>query len=128
MSHPFQTASDVRKIGVCPECDMGDDGHRPSCSKVSDEMRAVMAKVVSDQKRDDAEKLKRAAAMPTFLATLSLFREPTGEVQITVASAPGALAEYRALNPHLQSLYPKPIDYVETLIVAAGQIMEERRK
>lgn len=47
------------KPGVCEECDMH-DGHRPSCSRVSNEMQAFMAKHVEDQKREYRSKLKRA--------------------------------------------------------------------
>jgi hypothetical protein len=62
----------------------------------------------------------------THLASLNLFREPDGSVQITVADSRGALNELSKLP--CGELPPwRPIDYVEGLIVDAAMNIVARR-
>lgn len=55
------------------------------------------------------------------LASLNLFREPDGTVEITVASGAGVLAEYEAMRVQGIETPPTPHAYAEMLIVAAAQ-------
>jgi hypothetical protein len=75
------------------------------------------------KKRDPVE----VPPIGTHLAVLNLFREPDGTCQITVADAGGGMIEFNGLCSHLQSLYERPIDYIETLIVAAADNIRERK-
>lgn len=55
------------------------------------------------------------------LASLNLFREPNGTVEITIASGPGAMEEYRGMVAQGIEVPATPHLYVEMLIVAAAQ-------
>lgn len=48
------------------------------------------------------------------LATLNLLREANGSVRLAVVEAKGARHEAECLR------YPRPIDYVETLVIEAA--------
>jgi hypothetical protein len=56
------------------------------------------------------------------LATLNLFREADGSVHITVAEAKGARLETTCDE------YPRPIDYVDTLVIEAAKNLHPRDK
>lgn len=74
-----------------------------------------------DACRERVEMMTRHPAIGTHLATLNLFREPDGTVEITVAGAPGATAEFKTAG-----LCGRPIDYVELLIMEAAERMAAR--
>ena len=56
------------------------------------------------------------------LATLNLFREPDGTVEITVADGSGAVMEMERVVTN----GVRPIDYIEALIVEAAANMVMR--
>lgn len=60
----------------------------------------------------------------THLASLNLFREPDGSVQITVAGAGGAIAEIVSRKPNEAIA---PANYVDRLIVEAAKNIVARR-
>jgi hypothetical protein len=62
------------------------------------------------------------------LATLNLFRQGDGTVEITVAGGDGVMLEWNNGQPKM-NLPPdaKPIDYIEELIVEAADNMARRR-
>lgn len=60
------------------------------------------------------------------LAVLNLFRERDGSVQITVASATGAVAEHARRTDRPED--EKPVDYVDDLILLASVEILKRRQ
>lgn len=65
-----------------------------------------------------------AEVIGAHLASLNLFREPDGTVEITVADATETLfAEYRKTDCE-----GPPINYVEKLIVEAAERIKARRE
>lgn len=76
------------------------------------------------------------------LATLNLFRQGDGSLQITVAEGNGAMEEFNAgkidrswliVRDHTGDAMQlpkdaKPTDYIEEMIVEAGENMRQRRE
>jgi hypothetical protein len=62
-----------------------------------------------------------APAIGAHLATLNLFREPDGTLEITVAEGVGALHEIDRVR-----FGGKPIDYIEARIVEAADRIRAR--
>lgn len=60
------------------------------------------------------------AKIGKHLASLNLFREADGTVEITVASGTGSIDEYRAMEAQGIEFPATPHLYVEMLIVAAA--------
>jgi hypothetical protein len=64
------------------------------------------------------------------LATLNLFREADGSLQITVAEANGAMHEWNSGKAAKDLSLPvnaRPIDYIEELVLDAAENMKTRR-
>lgn len=67
----------------------------------------------------------------THLASLNLFREPDGTVEITVAAAGGAVGEWQSGKAVRDMNLPagaRPVDYIEELIIEAADRMRNRRE
>lgn len=63
------------------------------------------------------------AQIGAHLASLNLFREPDGTVEITVSGGLGGIVEHLKLPGRTD----KPIDYIEELVIEAAERMKARR-
>lgn len=68
--------------------------------------------------------MKPTFGIGTHLASLNLFREPDGTVEITIAGATGAVAEF---DQGKAATHATPVEYIEELTIEAACRIAVRR-